>query len=86
MHVHVHVCKINNCRVYYKENGAQAVWMFPLKLRGKRETVFGNLDEVYEFHKRCVLLLYFSQRVISFFMIFIPVFFLQELEKYNDFS
>ena len=30
----------------------------PLKLRGKRETVFGNLDEVYEFHKRCVLLLY----------------------------
>ena len=29
----------------------------PLKLREKRETVFGNLNEIYEFHKRCVLLL-----------------------------
>ena len=23
----------------------------PLKLRGKRQAVFGNLDEIYEFHK-----------------------------------
>ena len=24
----------------------------PLKLRGKREMVFGNLDEIYKFHKK----------------------------------
>ena len=23
----------------------------PLKLRGKREAVFGNLDEIFKFHK-----------------------------------
>ena len=29
----------------------------PLKLRGNRQMVFGNLDEIYKFHKKYVQLI-----------------------------
>lgn len=38
---------------YYKEMDPHSMDV-PLKLRGKRSQVFGNLDEIYNFHSRFV--------------------------------
>lgn len=40
---------------YYKEMEPNNMQVVPLKLRGKRQVVFGNLDEIYEFHNSVFL-------------------------------
>ena len=48
-HAHTHTHTHTHTQAYYDAMDPDSVTI-PLRLRGKREVVFGNLQDIYKFH------------------------------------